>query len=245
MHWFASVLACSAALLSLGACSSTPSSSDQGDGGDAGTSDLDGSMAFDTSGQVPVGDGGPCVVATSVPAGQVPAYVPVVQQLNRCSTAQIGDFVSSCTGSTSSPTACDTFQTATANADCMACLIPTTDGGAGTNSGAILLDYSGTLIVGPNTPGCIALADPTNGPACAAGLEPLFQCETQACGSADCRTATASAYEVCLMSTETGACMAQYNASAPCASEYTDGGAAVGACATDTQILNVICGAGM
>lgn len=232
------------ALASLTGCSSSSSGAAQDD--DAGSSGPDGSVAVVDSGpQLPVGDGGPCVILTSVPASSVPAYAAVVQQQGACTTAQIGDFVDACTSGSAMPGPCNDFQTSASNAGCMACLIPSRDGGASTNTGGVLLDVTGTLIVGPNTPGCIALADPTNGPACAAGLEPLFQCETVACGSADCRTSATSVYQQCLATSEKGACASQYAASSPCASEYTDGGAAVGACATDTQILNVICGAGM
>ena len=199
----------------------------------------------DTGPQLPVGDGGPCVVLTSVPAADVPAYAAVVAQKDACSAAQISSFLTSCTGSTASGPACNSFQIDTSNGACMACLFPSTDAGASMNTGGVLLNYAGDQMVGVNTPGCIALADPTNGPACAAGLEPLFQCETQACGSGDCRTATTSIYEACLTSTETGACASQYAAASSCASEYADGGAAVGACATQTQVLNVMCGAGM
>jgi hypothetical protein len=204
-----------------------------------------GIQVADTGPQLPVGDGGPCVVAPSVPAGQIPAYVNVVAQANACSSTQISEFLTACTGTTATPDACNSFQIDSANGGCMACLLPSTDAGAFQNTGGVLLDYSGKQLVGVNTPGCIALADPTNGPACASGLEPLFQCETQACGSADCRTSAASVYEACLMSTETAACTSQYAASSPCTVEYADGGAAAGACATDTQVLNVICGAGL
>jgi hypothetical protein len=213
--------------------------------GDSGI-EPDGSVGtVDSGSQLPVGDGGPCIVATSVPASEIPAYATVVAQPNACSATQISDFVTSCTGSTATPAACNSFQTSAANGACLDCLFPATEAGATFNTGGVLLDSTGTSIVGVNLPGCIALADPTNGPACAAGLEPLFQCESQACGSADCRTSTTSVYEMCLTSTETAACSSQYAASSPCAGEYEDGGAAVGACGSDTQVLNVICGAGM
>jgi hypothetical protein len=241
-------LASSVALVSASLLAGCTSGNNAGlpDAGDDGGPEPDGSVGTTDSGsQLPVGDGGPCVVLTAVPAAQIPAYVKVVPQLNACSAAQISSFVSSCTGSTASPSACNGFQTSTSNTACMACLFPSTDGGASMNTGGVLLDYTGTLIVGANTPGCIALADPTNGPACAAGLEPLFQCETQACGSADCRTSTTSVYQACLTGTEMAACSSQYAASSPCTPEYEDGGAALGTCASDTTVINEICGTGM
>ncbi len=236
----ASGLACVFALAVAGCTSG--SNPDQNDGG----AEPDGGVGTTDSGsQLPVGDGGPCVVLTTVPASAVPSYATVVQQKGACTATQISDFVTSCTSGSASGPNCDAFQTSSGNTGCMACLFPSRDGGASMNTGGVLLDATGTLIVGGNTPGCIALVDPANGPACAAGLEPLFQCETVACGSADCRTASTSVYQTCLDTSEKGACASQYAASSPCATEYTDGGAAVGACATDPQILNVICGAGM
>jgi len=239
---FVCALACAFALaLALAGCTSGSNP----DNNDAGAEPDGGVGTTDSGSQLPVGDGGPCVVLTTVPASAVPSYATVVQQKGACTAAQISDFVSACTSGTAAPAPCNDFQTSSGNADCMACLFPSRDGGASMNTGGVLLDATGTLIVGPNTSGCIALVDPANGPACAAGLEPLFQCETVACGSADCRTASTAVYQTCLDTSEKGACASQYAASSPCATEYTDGGAAVGACATDPQILNVICGTGM
>jgi hypothetical protein len=204
-----------------------------------------GTFLPDGAGQLPVGDGGPCLVATSVPGSQVPGYVPVNQRLNACSSTQLTTFVSSCVATTAAPDACNNFQTDTANQACMGCLFPGSHGGT-ENTGGMLLDSTGTIIVAVNTPGCIALADPGGGPACASALEPLFQCEVAACGSADCRTATASVYQSCETTSEMGACATQYMASqTSCTAEYLDGGAAVTACATTALVLDRICGSGM
>jgi hypothetical protein len=215
------------------------------DAGEDGATEPDGSTA-DTGAPL-MGDGGPCLVATSVPADQIPAYATVVQQVGACSAAQISTFVSSCVGSTASPGSCSGFQTASANAMCMGCLFPTGSSGAPTNTGGVLLDYTGKIIVGVNTPGCIALADPSSGPACAAALEPLYQCETQACGSNDCRTSTPSTYQACLTSTtaDAGVCTSEDNAAAPCTADFEDGGVGLGVCADDTSAINEICGTGM
>ena len=218
--------------------------------GDDGGMGLDGTTAYDTS--IPptpplMGDGGPCLPATSLPASEVPAYATVVQDVTACTSTQIAAFLAGCIGATSTASACAGFQTASANVGCMACLIPGTDGGPLSNTGGVLLDSTGSFMVGVNTPGCIALADPSAGPACAAVLEPLFQCELAACSSPDCRTADAGTYEGCLKTTLTdaGACQTQLAATTACDHEYDDGGAAVTACATSTQVLQRICGTGM
>ena len=202
-----------------------------------------GTVLPDGAGQPPVGDGGPCIVATSV--SQVPGYVTVKEQLGACSSAQLGTFESSClTAATAG--ACSMFQTDTANKGCMGCLFPGAQGGSTVNTGGMLVDSTGTIIVAVNTPGCIALADPGGGPACASALEPLFQCEVAACGSADCRTASASIFQSCETTSEKGACDTQYMASqTACTAEYSDGGAAVTACATTAQVLDWIRGLGM
>ncbi len=214
---------------------------------DAGEVIPDGSTVLpDGAGQLPVGDGGPCLVATSVPMSQVPGYVQVNQQLNACSSTQLTTFVSSCVTTNASPDACNNFQTNASNKGCMGCLFPGTPGSSTENTGGMLVDSTGTIIVAVNTPGCIALADPANGAACANALEPLFQCEVAACGSADCRTAMPSVYQSCETTSEKGACATYDMASqTSCTSEYTDGGAAVTACATTAQVLDRICGSGM
>jgi hypothetical protein len=244
MHRLASSLALGLVLslaVPLGGCFTTGSDT----GVDAGASDPDGGTTTlpDGAGQPPMGDGGPCLVATSV--SSVPGYVPVKQQLNACSSAQLGTFESSClTAATAG--ACNSFQTDAANKGCMGCLFPGSPGSPTQNSGGMLVDSTGTVIVAVNTPGCIALVDPGNGAACATALEPLFQCEVAACGSADCRTATPSIFQSCETTSEKGACDTQYTASqTSCMADYGDGGAALTACATTAQVLNRICGTGM
>jgi hypothetical protein len=231
-------LACAAVapLVFAAACNSGSSSYLQNDGGVA----YDGAVIVTPDGAIvvrPQPDGGPCIVATSIPTSDVPPYAPVMQQKS-CSSAQIAAFSGACFGSTSSPGSCTSFFS-DAGA-CGNCLLPL-DGGA-PNSGAVLVDSTGLDIVSVNTPGCIALADPTNGPACARQLEPLFLCETQACGSPDCQASPAATYTECLTASQSGACSAEYANASVCNVEYLDGGAAVGACASATQVLSVICG---
>lgn len=219
------------------ACSSSSSSSTSGDGG---ASDSAIGPYTDSSPAI-VGDGGPCVMAAAntIDAG---AYVPVKQQLDACTSTQINDFVKACAAATSSSSACGNFQVDSANSGCMACLVP---GGSAVNSGGVLVDPAGSRIIGVNTPGCVALADPSGGPACAQALAPLFQCESAACGSADCVTAPAATYAMCLSGSEMTVCASEYSATSVCNAEYADGGAAVGACGTAAQVINRICGTGM
>jgi len=239
-------VSCSAAVLLLAGCPTGTTVQDT----DAGQYVVgpDGSieMAGDSGPPLPVNDGGPCISLTTVPPSQIPAYTTVSPQLDACNGTQISDFVSACTASGASASACSSFQTTPGNTGCMACLFPKSSSGAAMNTGGVLLDYAGKAIVGVNTPGCIALADPKNGPACAAVLEPLYQCEEQACSSADCVTSDAGTYQMCLDGAEMGACSSQSSAaSSTCTPDYEDGGAALVACATDTLILNEICGTGM
>ncbi len=231
-----------AAALTVAGCFTTGSNSIP----DAGQDIPDGGTVLpDGAGQPPPGDGGPCIVATSVPASQVPGYSTVTPHVGACSPTQLSTFVSSCF-SASSGTACAGFQTDSSNTGCMSCLFPGTHGGPPANTGGVLLDSTGAIIVAVNIPGCVALADPAQGPACAAALEPLFQCEVLACGSADCRNASADTFQACETSAEKGACMSQYSSSqTACTADYSDGGAAVTACATAAQVLDRICGSGM
>jgi hypothetical protein len=232
------------------ACFTTGSTTDdEGIVDDAGILGLDVTTAYDTGSPRPVGDGGPCLPATSLPPSQVPAYAPVVPDVGACTSAQIDAFLAACIGATSTTAACTAFQIATdaGPATCVPCLVRTADAGPPPNNGGVLLDSTGSFMVGVNTPGCIALADPTHGPACAAALEPLFQCELAACSSADCRVADAGAYEGCLQSTlaDAGACQGELQATAACDTEYADGGAAVTTCATAADVLERICGTGI
>ncbi len=235
-----------ATLLGLAACSSSSSSSpDSGaEGGSSGSSGGS-SGGSGSGGMLPVGDGGPCVVATSLTDAQVPPFVLPNVMKGACTSQQITDFLNACTGSTASPAACDGFQSD--GGACLECLLPRVDGGGALNTGAVLVDYTGKIILAVNSPGCIALSDPDAGLACATGLEPYFQCETQACGSDDCRAADAATCNACLSASQAGVCAGEYAASAPCAAEYSDGGAAYGTgpCASPSQVLDRICGSGM
>lgn len=190
----------------------------------------------------PQPDGGPCNPASTV--SNVPPYLPVAAALKgACTSAQIAAFYQACFGSVASPQTCTSFFDDAGNS-CGNCLWPI-DGGT-PNTGGVLVDSTGLDLVGVNTPGCIALADPTPaGTACAKALEPFIMCESLACDSPNCQVPDAG-YAQCLQTAQStnGACAMQYMNAGACNGEYVDGGAAVGACAAPTQVLEVICGAG-
>jgi hypothetical protein len=129
---------------------------------------------------------------------------------------------------------------------CLACLLPgIADGGAGINTGGLLTDYSIMLNLGGNAPGCVALVDPTNGPACAAKYEPWIQCLVNS-GCYTCMTGSAFKFCSGIVNGNGGVCASEYTAfQGACSADLADGGAFNGgACTDQTQILSVICGNG-
>jgi hypothetical protein len=93
-----------------------------------------------------------------------------------------------------------------------------------------------------NYPGCVALVDTSGGPACAADLEPLFQCEAFACS--ECTSTTD--FDNCIGAVQKGACSTYFTSEqSSCATEIADGGSLTsGACSTDQDVINVVCGSG-
>jgi hypothetical protein len=171
--------------------------------------------------------------------------VTVRQQLNACSQAQITAFITACASSTATMPTCQTWFQDSTNATCAGCIEPS-NGGTPTNTGATLTDAGGTSF---NVPGCVALTDATNGPACAVALAPLSECGDAACS--DClqsTTATSAELQQCYQTAEGtgGACATYYStAASSCAIEYpADGGGAGGSCNNVTFIVNKICGSG-
>jgi hypothetical protein len=164
----------------------------------------------------------------------IPAYVPPAQ-VAACSNAQINGFLACAAGGT-----CTTWAGDPANAACVGCLVPATN-----NSGALLLD-SNNKVFTLNLGGCIALADPTNGPACGAALDPLLQCEHAACDSAACQAATTTDVQACESTAQMGACSAGLAAAqGVCGTDFVDGGVATTTCSTAAGIIAEICGNGM
>jgi len=186
--------------------------------------------------------GSGCSPTASVPASGISAYVPVVRQANACSASDLSSFLASCRSGTATQAACSSLLLGTAFAGCAGCLFPTT-----TNAGALLFDATGKHLVGTNQPGCLALADPTNGPACAAVLEPWEQCTYAACSSAAC-LASQTDYNACTTAADDpgGACYSRLAAAhnAACEADMASGGVLSARCNTDAEVLNAICGTG-
>lgn len=197
-----------------------------------------------SSGAGQTGDGGACMPPQNVPSSSVPQYVPVMGMVNSCNAMQISGFISSCVAQGASGNGC--AQWANANASCAGCIVQGTDAGA-TETGAILFGADGKPVSG-NVPGCIALADPANGPACAQQLEPVMQCVALACGTCN-NQQTFSACEKAARASG-GACgMFSSAADSPCASALGSNGVGVTKCGYGTMnelsdVIDVICGTG-
>jgi uncharacterized membrane protein YqiK len=112
----------------------------------------------------------------------------------------------------------------------------------------MLDDYTASSMIDVNVPGCLALADPANGPACAAALEPWIQCYAEACSSAEC-AATSATFNACITTVDASgaACYAKLAAAhqgTVCQADLGSGGFIDTKCNTSTQVLNAICGTG-
>ena len=180
-----------------------------------------------------------CSPDAAIPDADVPAYVAVAQRLGACSPAVLAAYIAACYTNDSTETECDDWYADAGNASCIECLIPTDSAGQTTNNGGLLLDPAG-YAVSANLPGCIALVDPKNGPACAEVLELQEQCQFQACGGCE----IASTSDACFadVGASGGACSG-YDVTA-CNAYVSDAGVPLAACATPTAVIDVICGAG-
>ncbi|HEY1692439.1 MAG TPA: hypothetical protein VGG39_09770 [Polyangiaceae bacterium] len=183
-----------------------------------------------------------------------PATYPAAQaHQGVCHPADVAAFLAAC-GDEGSTAACSTWED-----DNLAGV----DGDGGTPCGNCILDVDGTgasfvsqpnpegfQIFGPNYGACIALLDPTNGPTCAPAYDADDDCESIEC--ADC--ADASSFATCSSTVDgTGGVCSKENAaaSAACATDFADGGAAAecspgaasGTSNPDWQlIIGLICG---
>jgi hypothetical protein len=189
-------------------------------------------------------DGG-CQPLATVPSGEILPYVPPRQVLGACSSAQISgagsaSFVDSCLPSGAASAACVAWQSDGANQTCRQCLFGVDDAGAWTRGGGLLLDSQDTGFIGGNIAGCIALADPVDGPACADALCPVIECETIACNIASCSDSVL--YENCLSGAQRGACVTQVGDGGACAADYAEGGVGRTICTTAAAAINAICG---
>jgi hypothetical protein len=172
---------------------------------------------------------------SSVPTSEVPPYVAAQQMINACTAAQMTAYFTACVNAGATQPTCTAWYQDATNATCAGCINPAT------NSGALVTDSVSQYF---NEPGCIALADPVNGPACAQVLQTDFECQDVAC--ADCVGASASDQDQCYTSAGAGAC-ASYGGSAGslCSAEFaTDAGAGI-ECESPQFIVNEFCGTGM
>ncbi len=180
-----------------------------------------------------------CSPDADIPDAEVLAYAPVAPHLGACSPTVLAAYIAACYSSGSTENECEAWYADAGNESCIECLIPTDSAGTPTDTGALLVDRGGDAWTA-NFPGCFALVDPTNGPACAGVLEPQQQCEFQACGAC----ATVSASNACFDDVgAAGAACSGYDLT-PCSAFVSDAGFTVAACATPEAAINTICGTG-
>jgi len=197
-----------------------------------------------SSGPSQSGDAGPCMPLSSVPSTNLPSYATVVPMAGACNSMQMSGFMSACVGQGATRDNCVSW--AKSNSMCAECIIQSTDAGV-TETGAILFSSMGGP-VGGNVPGCIALADPTNGPACAVQFEPVIQCVALAC--AECADQQSFSNCEAAARATTGACAGVSSAAQTlCANDLGSNGVGVTKCGYGTSnelpdVINVICGAG-
>ena len=224
-----------------GSGSSSGSGSGSGSSSGGGSGSSSGSSSGSGSGSSSGGSGPVCPTPlASVPSSDVPPFVTPVQKLGSCAPSDIAAFVTACSSATATQATCQAWFTASANATCVACIEPTSNG-APTNAGATLTDAAGSTF---NVAGCIALTDKTNGTACAQALTPLQECADAAC--TDCASSTAANMQQCSATADgSGGACASYLASAQsvCTADYADGGAG-NTCQDPTYIVNLYCGTG-
>jgi hypothetical protein len=217
--------------------SNYPSSGSGGSGSGSGSSS-------NSSGAGAGGDGGVCMPAANVPSSSLPPYVAVAPMANSCTSMQISGFLSACVAQGATANNCSMW--ASANSACAGCIVQGTDAGA-TETGAIIFGAMGSPVSG-NVPGCIALADPNGGPACATQLEPLMQCIAVACPNCGDQTSFANCEKAARASG--GVCGSLSSAAqSPCATYLGSSGVGVTKCGYGTSnelvdVINVICGTG-
>jgi len=191
------------------------------------------------------GSGPSCnAVASSVPASEIPTYMPVAQVVGACSATDIADYALACDSPSATNADCENWF-ASAPAACQSCLVGPVvgaDPGTPTGQGGIWLDAAGENI-GANVPGCL---DKEGMNACATAYQNLVECFYSA-GCAACTDQ--SSYDSCRMAvTAKGGACATYLTSAQgaCNANTVDGGllGTGGACSTDQGVISVICGNG-
>ena len=151
----------------------------------------------------------------------VPAYVPVQPMPSACTTSQVVQFDTACSGGNA--TNCSAWYASPSNEiSCAPCLNPgsTNDAGTFVPSGTGATMFDGANNAWPNLPGCVAVFDGNAG--CASVLQTFVECAYYACNA--CRSAGGDIGS-CITLTETGACKDAYaNVTSACAADYAPGG---------------------
>jgi hypothetical protein len=154
-----------------------------------------------------------------------PVYVPATgANQGKCTTTQIQSFYEQCLASTATQASCALLVGAMAaplDKACAACIISReTDAKYG-----VIVEHKGFVSV--NLAGCMEIADPTNGLACARAYQAADSCGRAAC-VANCPVidqASLMIYQACVTQVEQHGC-ASLNAKAACAADEAAGGAA-------------------
>jgi hypothetical protein len=227
--------------LALAACSSSSSSSSN-PASDASVAD--GCASCGDAGIPPPNVDASVCHAADLSSWSAPAYTRATGgSQGWCTPAQIQSFYDSCLGSNATQSLC---ALETKDNLCASCLV-TGDNAPG--YGPLIL-HGGLAIA--NFAGCVELLDPTNGLACAKGIQALLECELAAC-AANCPVkddATLKLYDACVADADANEC-ASYAASAQCLSSLGDAGAAAVAACDPSQsfdkayfaLAKVFCGA--
>ncbi len=194
------------------------------------------------------GAGGDSAAAATCPAAvnpstDIPPYAAsTATTTGICTSQQVSDFVAACYGQSATNKTCNAWLGIAANTACGNCVSPAdAQGNLITQGPQVVNQTSGSIL--PNTPGCIALSDTTNGATCAPAFSNYSQCEDVACSSCTSQ----STFDTCQQTTSTGsgACTSYYTAFAgSCASDVGDGGIASpnGECQDPVFIFNLYCG---
>jgi hypothetical protein len=220
------------------------SSSGSSSGGSSGSSSGGSSGGSSGSSSGGMSDAAACAPIANVPTSDVLPYTPVRQALGSCLQTQISAFITACASSTASQQDCMTWQNAANNDVCQACIVPTMDG-TGVSYGGVIFNAQNSFFT-YNLPGCLAIVDPTNGPKCAAELEPQIQCQSAACSA--CQVSTAASCDSAVLAP--GQACAAYTTPDCTTDMLPDGGTFDNECsgpsgtAATQAVINVICGDG-
>lgn len=194
-------------------------------------------------------DAGPTCPGT-VAASQIPsaaAALGTTATPGSCTAAQITAFVEDCFGSAlpdggSAPaTACQDFQSDSANATCLKCAAPN-NGQTLITGGPILATAGGGAYA--NTPGCLVLTGGTAATQCATDYANELQCGDLACSSCDDVTSQGPDWQTCEQNQPSASCTSYATAAqTDCATELADGGPGV-ECEDPNFVITVYCGGG-